>query len=59
MQRYGLSFSDVEKSLEGLVENLFDVRYVSRSYGSLKNTKFSDENYWYYDNDPFSLCRVR
>jgi ADP-heptose:LPS heptosyltransferase len=49
---------DVVKSLEGLVENVIDIRYISRSYGSLENTKFSYENKWYHDNYPYSGCRL-
>jgi ADP-heptose:LPS heptosyltransferase len=57
-QANDLSFSEVEKSLEGLVENIFDVRYVSRAYGSLKNSQFADDNYLYYEFFLSSICRI-
>ena len=57
-QANDLSFSEVEKSLEGLVENIFDVLYVSRAYGSLKNSQFADDNYWHYEFFPSSICRI-
>ena len=55
---YGLNDSDVVNSLIGLVENVFDVRYVSRVYGKLENVKFACENVWYYDQFPFSGSRL-
>lgn len=55
---YGLYDSEVVKSLEGLTENLFDLRYVSRSYGKQANVEFFLKNSWYYDNYPFSGCRA-
>jgi ADP-heptose:LPS heptosyltransferase len=46
------------QSLEGLVENVFDIRYVSRSFGEIKSAKFSYENEWYYHNSPDSGSRL-
>ena len=50
--------SNVVKNFEGVVANIFDLRYVSRSYGSMESTKFSFENDWYYSNFPYSGSRV-
>lgn len=55
---YGISDSDVVKSLAGLVENVFEIRYISRCYGTWKNANFSYVNEWYFDSFPFSGCRL-
>ncbi|QZY55886.1 glycosyltransferase family 9 protein [Crassaminicella profunda] len=44
----------VVKSLIDLVENVFDVRYISRAYGTWKNTDCYYANSWFYDHFPQS-----
>ncbi|TCO79053.1 DUF4214 domain-containing protein [Marinisporobacter balticus] len=46
------------KSVVGLSENVFDLRYISRAYGTWKNTDYYYKNLWYYNHFPHSGIRV-
>ena len=46
------------KSVIGLADNVYDLRYVSRAYGSWKLTKFFKDNEWYYSSFPHSDIRI-
>lgn len=46
------------KSLFGLTENVYDIRYISRGYGSWQKTRYFAENKWYYDHFAQSGCHV-
>lgn len=48
----------VVKSVIGLVENVFDLCYVSCAYGSWSNSAYFYENMWHYTNFPYSICRI-
>jgi hypothetical protein len=54
----GRLLPDIVKSVIGLTENVFDLRYVSRAYGSFKLTDYFIKNKWYYDNFPYSGTRI-
>ncbi|QEK12883.1 DUF4214 domain-containing protein [Crassaminicella thermophila] len=46
------------KSVVGLVENVFDLRYISRAYGTWKNSNYFYKNIWYYENFPHSGIHI-
>ncbi|TCO79054.1 DUF4214 domain-containing protein [Marinisporobacter balticus] len=46
------------KSLVGLAENVFDLRYMSRAYGTWENSDYYNENKWYYDHFPHSGTQI-
>jgi ADP-heptose:LPS heptosyltransferase len=54
----GRGLHEVIKSVYGLTKNVFDIRYVSRAYGSFEVTDYFVKNKWYYDHFPPSGTRV-
>ncbi|QEK12884.1 DUF4214 domain-containing protein [Crassaminicella thermophila] len=48
----------VVKSILGLSENVFDLRYISRAYGTWKNSDYYYKNLWYYEYFPRSGIRI-
>lgn len=46
------------KTVVGLVDNVYDLRYISRAYGSWKPTKFFKDHEWYYKAYPLSDIRI-
>jgi len=54
----GMGLYEVVKSVCGLSENVFDLRYVSRAYGLWEETDFFTRNKWYYHYFPNSGFRV-
>ncbi|TCO79052.1 DUF4214 domain-containing protein [Marinisporobacter balticus] len=53
-----MDLHQVTKSVVNLVENVFDLRYVSRAYGTWKNTDYYYKNLWFYNHFPNSGIRV-
>ncbi|MGI6708643.1 MAG: hypothetical protein ACOX33_05965 [Dethiobacteria bacterium] len=53
-----LRFQEVElvKNLTRLAENVFDLRYVSRVYGTRANTKYFYDHAWHYYRFPASIA---
>ena len=48
----------IVKSLVGITENVFDLRYVSRAYGAWPKTKYFNDNAWHYYYYPGSILNV-
>lgn len=48
----------IVKSLAGLTENVFDLRYVSRAYGAWEKTEYYNDNAWHYHYYPASILHV-
>lgn len=46
------------KSVVGLTENVFDLRYVSRAYGTWKHSDYYHKNRWYYEYFPHSGMHI-
>ncbi|MDF2501434.1 MAG: hypothetical protein K0Q77_2148 [Anaerosporomusa subterranea] len=50
--------SELIRSMIGLVENVFDLSYVSCAYGTWQNSDFFGDNIWYYQHFPLSGSRI-
>jgi hypothetical protein len=53
-----LGIQRMVKSVIGLTENVFDLRYLSCAYGAWENTDFYFAGKWYYDQYPVSGRRM-